>query len=85
MKLLILGLSVLLATGSAFASEAEGSKVIHDKTGFFVHLDVAKVLSDTQTLDKCGVVPARFDYLNHQGEEHVLDYLVMGTGCNDGN
>ena len=41
MKLLILSLAALLTTGSVFAADP----VIHDKTGFFVHLDVDKVLS----------------------------------------
>ncbi|MDQ0653445.1 DUF2790 domain-containing protein [Pseudomonas cedrina] len=77
MKLFTLGFAALLATGSVFAAEP----VVHDKTGFFVHLDVAKVLSSTDTYGECGVVPARLDYLDSQGREHVLDYQVLDTGC----
>ena len=51
MKMFILGFAALLATGSAFADTQTTAPVIHDKTGFFVHLDVAKVLSST---DICG-------------------------------
>lgn len=78
MKLFILGFAALLATGSAFADTTDTSAVIHDKTGYFVHLDVAKVKSMTDISDQCGVIPARLDYLDHQGREHVLDYQVQG-------
>jgi hypothetical protein len=81
MKLFMLGFAALLATGSVFAAEP----VIHDKTGFFVHLDVAKVLSSTDTYGQCGVVPAQFKYLDSQGREHVLDYQVLDTGCASDN
>ncbi|MGU9814841.1 DUF2790 domain-containing protein [Pseudomonas sp. LF135] len=86
MKLFILGFAALLATGSAFAADAPSApNVIHDKTGFFVHLDVDKVLSSTDTYGQCGIVPARLDYLDHQGREHVLEYQVQGIGCASDN
>ncbi|WP_205548590.1 DUF2790 domain-containing protein [Pseudomonas carnis] len=86
MKLFALGFAALLATGSAFAADtAPATNVIHDKTGFFVHLDVARVLSSTDTYGQCGVVPAQLRYLDHQDREHVLDYQVQGTGCANDN
>lgn len=86
MKLFTLGFSALLAAGSAFAADtAPASSVIHDKTGFFVHLDVAKVVSSTDTYGQCGVVPAQLRYLDHQGREHVLDYQVQAIGCASDN
>ena len=86
MKLIALGFAALLATGSAFAADtAPVTNVIHDKTGFFVHLDVARVLSSTDTYGQCGVVPAQLRYLDHQDREHVLDYQVQGTGCANDN
>ena len=86
MKLIALGFTALLVTGSAFAADAApAANVIHDKTGFFVHLDVAKVLSSTDTYGQCGVVPAQLRYLDHQDREHVLDYQVQGTGCTNDN
>ena len=75
MKLFALGFAALLVTGSVFAADAApAANVIHDKTGFFVHLDVAKVLSSTDTHGQCGVVPAQLRYLDHQDRVHVLDY-----------
>ncbi|KAA0968810.1 DUF2790 domain-containing protein [Pseudomonas sp. ANT_H12B] len=83
MKMFMLGFTALLATGSAFAATQSAAPVIHDKTGFFVHLDVDKVLSSTDISQQCGIIPARLDYLDHQGQEHVLDYQVEGGGCID--
>jgi len=85
MKLLILGFAALLATGSAFADTPAAAPVIHDKTGFFVHMDVDKVLSSTDTYGQCGIVPSRLNYLDHQGREHVLDYQVQAMGCPSDN
>ncbi|OPB27791.1 DUF2790 domain-containing protein [Pseudomonas fluorescens] len=86
MKLFALGFAALLVTGSVFAADAApAANVIHDKTGFFVHLDVAKVLSSTDTYGQCGVVPAQLRYLDHQDREHVLDYQVQDTGCTNDN
>ncbi|MFJ4192758.1 MULTISPECIES: DUF2790 domain-containing protein [unclassified Pseudomonas] len=81
MKTLILAFAALLATGSAFAAPAPEPTVIHDQSGFFVHLDIDKVLSSTDISQACGVIPARLNYLDHQGREHVLDYQVQGSGC----
>ncbi|MFJ2366335.1 DUF2790 domain-containing protein [Pseudomonas sp. NPDC087697] len=89
MKLFILGFTTLLAAGSAFADTTgttgttDTSAVIHDETGFFVHMDIAKVISMTDISDQCGVIPARLDYLDHQGREHVLDYRVQGRCTNE--
>lgn len=86
MKLFTLGFAALLATGSAFAADTTpDTTVIHDKTSFFMHLDVAKVLSSTDTYGQCGIVPAQFRYLDSQSREHVLDYQVQGIGCASDN
>ncbi|AZF27624.1 DUF2790 domain-containing protein [Pseudomonas sp. R2-60-08W] len=86
MKRFALAFAALLATGSVFAAgTAQAAPVIHDQTGFFVHLDVAKVLSSTDSYGQCGIVPAQLRYLDHQAREHVLDYRVLGTGCASDN
>lgn len=81
MKMLILGFAALLATSSAVADTQTAEPVIHDKTGFFVHLDIAKDLSSNIITQDCGIVPAQLVYLDHQGRKHVLDYQVQGMGC----
>ena len=81
MKNLILAVAALLATGSVFASNMPDAAVIHDKPGFFTHLDVDKVLASTDISQRCGIVPAELKYLDHSGQTHVLDYQVEGSGC----
>jgi hypothetical protein len=81
MKTLILAFTALLASGSVLASTMPDTSVIQDKTGFFVHLDIDKVLSSTDISQACGVIPAQLNYLDHQGREHVLNYDVQGSGC----
>lgn len=84
MKMLLLGIFGLLITGSALA-DTSSSALIHDQPGFFVHLDIDKVVGQTDLTSQCGIVPARLDYLDHAGQEHVLDYLVHGYGCQNDN
>ncbi|MFJ2427302.1 DUF2790 domain-containing protein [Pseudomonas sp. NPDC087804] len=81
MKTLLLALTTLLATGSVFAANMPDTAVIHDKSAFYVNLDVDKVLSSTDISQACGVVSAQLNYLDHQGREHVLNYDVQGSGC----
>ncbi|VVO18780.1 DUF2790 domain-containing protein [Pseudomonas fluorescens] len=81
MKVLTFGMATLLATSPALADTHTTDPVIQDKTGFFVHLDVAKELTSTDITQACGIVPARFTYLDPQGREHVLDYQAQGVWC----
>jgi len=41
-------------------------------------LDIAKVLSVSNTATDCGVVPATMVYVDHQGQTHRVTYEVMG-------
>lgn len=84
MKALILGILGLIVTGSALADTGSPAP-IHDQAGFFVHLDIDQVISQTDLTSRCGIVPARLDYLDHSGQEHVMDYLVYGYGCQNDN
>jgi len=49
-----------------------------------MHLDIAKVVSSTAIPDACNVVPARMTYEDSSGQRHILQYQVMGNGCNGG-
>lgn len=42
-------------------------------------LDIAKVVSVTDTANACDVVPATMVYIDHQGESHKVTYQVMGN------
>ena len=42
-------------------------------------LDIAKVVSITDTATSCDVVPATMVYIDHQGQTHSVTYPVMGN------
>ncbi|SEQ71514.1 Protein of unknown function [Azotobacter beijerinckii] len=44
-------------------------------------LDIAKVISVETPARVCEAVPVHMVYEDHQGQRHVLEYRVMGTGC----
>ncbi|WP_375737890.1 DUF2790 domain-containing protein [Pseudomonas boanensis] len=72
----------------AFASEsletavAQGTET--EKYHYGMKLDVAKVISRSDTSTACGVVPAHITYEDHQGRVHRLEYMVFGEGCSNG-
>ncbi|KAF1004304.1 MAG: hypothetical protein GAK36_00091 [Pseudomonas sp.] len=74
MKALI-ALFLAVAAGQALATPA----VEQARTG--VPLDLAKVISVTDTGNACGVVPVQLVYDDSQGVRHIVTYQVMGNGC----
>lgn len=42
-------------------------------------LDIARVVSVSDTATACGVVPATMVYVDHQGQTHRVTYEVMGN------
>lgn len=42
-------------------------------------LDIARVISVTNTATACEVVPATMVYVDHQGQTHSVTYQVMGN------
>ncbi|MCW8275798.1 DUF2790 domain-containing protein [Pseudomonas sp. PCH199] len=46
-------------------------------------LDIAKVVSVSNTATACGVVPATMVYVDHQGQTHRVKYEVMGDCTSD--
>ena len=81
MKIIFAAVATLLIASPVFASTQDNAGKIHDQDGFFVHMDVAKVISETNVSALCGIQPAHLDYLDHAGREHVLNYKVEGMGC----
>lgn len=47
-------------------------------------LDVAQVLAQDRVPEVCGTVPVHMTYLDSRHQQHVMEYLVMGNGCNNG-
>ncbi|CAI8835783.1 MULTISPECIES: DUF2790 domain-containing protein [unclassified Pseudomonas] len=74
MKSLISLLLALVAT-SALAAGNEPPATPYDPAQ---PLDIAKVVSVSDTASGCGVVPASMVYVDHQGQTHRVSYQVMG-------
>jgi hypothetical protein len=72
--LLIGALSII-----GFAAHAdETAPVVHYSYG--MHLDIAKVISQTAPDEYKDVSPVQLTYLDSAGERHVVEYDVVGTG-----
>jgi len=74
MKTLISLLLTVIAT-SAMAADNEPLAVLYNPTQ---PLDIAKVVSVSDTATACGVVPATMEYVDHQGQTHRVTYNVIG-------
>lgn len=66
------------------AAPVQDQQVTVEQYNYSTHLDVAKVISQTEVADVCGVVPMRMTYDDSQGKRHILAYEVMGSGCSNG-
>ena len=83
---------ILLAFASvgaqAFAddnsSTAATAKTPVETYTYDTHLDIKRVISVTDVGDQCGPVSAQMTYEDSHGQQHVLEYQVMGTGCSNG-
>jgi hypothetical protein len=74
MKTLIsLVLSVVASSALAAGNEPDATRYDPAQP-----LDIAKVVSVSNTATACGVVPATMVYVDHQGQTHRVSYEVMG-------
>jgi hypothetical protein len=74
MKTLISLLLTVIAT-SAMAADNEPLAAPYNPAQ---PLDIAKVVSVSDTATACGVVPATMEYIDHQGQTHRVTYNVIG-------
>ena len=74
MKTLISLLLTVIAT-SAMAADNEPLTILYNPAQ---PLDIAKVVSVSDTATACGVVPATMEYVDHQGQTHRVTYNVIG-------
>jgi len=89
MKALPLGSACLLATLAAFASlvaQAADTPPV-EPYHYGQKLDVKRVIAlheDRGSPFDCGIVNARMDYLDSNGQPHRLAYRKFATNCSDG-
>ncbi|KOY01692.1 MULTISPECIES: DUF2790 domain-containing protein [Pseudomonas] len=67
----------------AFADDATSTTPV-ESYSYGMKLDIQKVISISDTADKCGPVPTQMTYEDSKGQRHILQYSVMGTGCSNG-
>ncbi len=66
------------------ASTAATTKTPVETYTYDTHLDIKRVISVSDVGNQCGPVPAQMTYEDSHGQQHVLEYQVMGTGCSNG-
>ena len=85
MKHKIIALALLSISHLACASTLSDSTAAHvEHYTYGSHPDIAKVISLDQVPAACAVVPVHMTYEDSQGKRHVMEYEVMGDGCNNG-
>lgn len=77
-KALIAASFVMVGSQMAFAAQPAVEQYTYSS-----HPDIAKVVHQDPIPNVCGVVPIHMTYLDHQGQQHVMEYSVMGNGCHD--
>lgn len=83
--LLVLALGTLCSTAALADDLANNAKQIPvEQYNYSQHLDIARVISMSAVPNICEVVPARMTYEDSQGQQHILEYRVMGNGCSNG-
>jgi hypothetical protein len=75
MKTLISLFLTLVATSAM----AAGNELAATPYNTAQPLDIAQVVSVTDTATSCDVVPATMVYIDHQGQTHSVTYQVMGN------
>ncbi|RKS16050.1 uncharacterized protein DUF2790 [Pseudomonas sp. WPR_5_2] len=73
-------LFLTLITTSAMAATNEPAATPYNPAQ---PLDIAKVVSVSNTATACGVVPATMVYVDHQGQTRRVTYEVMGDCTSD--
>jgi len=80
---LVLGSLCTTAMAAEVANDSAGQIPV-EQYSYSQHLDIAKVISMSEVPHVCEVVPVRMTYEDSQGQQHILEYRVMGDGCSNG-
>ncbi|TPG81198.1 DUF2790 domain-containing protein [Pseudomonas mandelii] len=68
----------LFLTVVATSAMAAGNELAATSYNPAQPMDIAKVVSVSNTATACGVLPAAMEYVDHQGQTHRVTYEVMG-------
>jgi len=81
--MLLMCVSAASMADEKIEAAAQQQPAVEDYT-YSMHLDVAKVLSVSQVSSGCEAAPVEMNYLDSAGNQHIVKYLEMGTGCANG-
>lgn len=79
-------LPTVVLAAPVMEKNAAGQVVEVEHYEYNMPLDVEQVISVTRTpsVPGCGVSNSDMQYEDSKGQVHTLEYLTMGTGCNNG-
>lgn len=88
---LLAAMALLVASGMAHAAQdqamqgAQGDslQIPVETYHYGMKLDIARVLSISDTSQECGVVPSIMRYEDSSGTPRALEYRIYGGGCTD--
>lgn len=85
MNTMKIAMAMLLGSlgSQAFAQTAPTPDPAAEQYDYSTRLDVAHVVSITEPANECAPVPVQMTYEDSQGQRHVLQYQIMGTGCSN--
>lgn len=79
--LLFLLLSGLASFALADEAATQTAPVNVEQYNYSQDLDIARVVAVSQVANVCEVVPVQLTYDDSKGNRHVMQYLVVGSGC----
>ncbi|AYF72226.1 TPA: DUF2790 domain-containing protein [Pseudomonas aeruginosa] len=88
---LLAAVALLVAGGMAHAAQEQAIQGVQgdiqqipvETYHYGMKLDIARVLSISDTSQECGVVPSIMRYEDSSGAPRALEYQIYGGGCSD--
>ena len=85
MKKIIALMGMLMAaqamSGESTPTQSSGMPGMVTDYHYGMHLDIARVVSHSETPPVCHVVPVEMTYEDSNGNQQTIRYRVMGSGC----
>lgn len=80
---LLMGVSAVSMAGELQEKTAQQQSGV-EQYSYAAKLDIATVKSMTDVTSVCGTTPVDMTYLDSKGQQHTVEYLVVGEGCANG-
>jgi Protein of unknown function (DUF2790) len=80
---LLMGVSAVSMAGEMQEQTAQQQSSV-EQYSYATKLDIASVKSISSVSAACGTTPVDMTYLDSKGQQHTVEYLVVGDGCANG-